>query len=145
MTRSRSREVEAELRAQIPVEIQSPACVRSRVLAAMDEPAAEPLSGRARLPVSMLPRLALGGVALAGIALAAALLLRPDPPTSRNAWSPSSLPVRLSLPDSVRLPATDALEDEARRIRRDMVGLTGLVRVPVQRLLEASRGPVGPA
>jgi hypothetical protein len=143
MNRPRWRTIEAELRAQPPGDVPAPARVGARVLAMMDDPAEQPTGRPARVGVG--PRLALGGVAFAGVALAVGLLVGPDAPSARDTWWPSSRPVRLSLPESVRFPAADALEDEARRIQRDMVELTGLVRVPVQRLLEASRGPSGPA
>lgn len=134
MKRDRAQDIESRLRREAPSDMQAPTWVRTRVLVSMDAAqdigAASTRSGK---------RLALGAFAMAVLALtvSGAIWLSPAQPVPQgDGW-------RLAMPDTmprvvaVRLPG--ALEDEARNIRADVVDLLGVVRVPMEKLTQASK------
>lgn len=137
MKRTESQtDIEARLRSELPSGAEAPAWVRTRVLAAMDEAQD---GGAVRTPVRGRLALGLGGLALAAVAVGAVLWVTPAAqPALQDDWR-SEGPVRIALPASMRLPGPAALEAEARHIRADFVDLLGVVRVPMEKLTEASR------
>lgn len=136
MNRVEAQDIETRLRSQKPGAMEAPAWVRTRVIASMDADQSERVShvtGGRFLPF------AVGTGVLAALALGAALWVLPVQPKSVDDGWQSHDTVKISLPDSIRVPGLDALEKEAESVREDFVDLLGVIRVPVAKLTEASK------
>lgn len=139
MTRRTPHEIDSLLREQRPPEARAPSWVRTRALAALDEPQTASTPQRSRAPL----RFALAVPVLAALAVGITLWTRPAPqpantPESIRLAVPSPLPVNL------RVPALTApYEDEAQRLRRDATQFMDAVRVPMEKISRASRQLAG--
>lgn len=137
MKRVDVQNVEARLRSEQPGEIRAPMWVRTRVIASMDaEAQAAPVRARGTRLRAMLA----GGLVFAVVAIAGVYWLQPASPQSGlDGWQTDE-PVKIALPSKVRVTLPDGpLEDEVRNIRADVVEFMGVVRVPMEKLTEASK------
>lgn len=126
-------DVEQELREQRPGETESPAWIRTRVLSRVES---EPQLG-SRSRVSRLGAGVIGGAALAALALS--IVLWPASHTVPDTEWTNAQTVKIDLALSDRLPTTNPLSTEARRLREDMVQITSLVSVPIRKLNDAMK------
>ncbi len=117
--------------------MRAPAWVRTRVIASMDtgEQAAPVHARGTRLRAALA-----GGFAFAAVATAAVFWFQPaSPKAGLDGWQTDE-PVKIALPSKVRVTLPDGpLEDEVRNIRADVVEFMGVVRVPMEKLTEASK------
>ena len=129
--------VESRLRSEKPGEMQAPAWVRTRVIASMDgEAQAMPVHTRGTRLRAMLA----GGLAFAVVAIAGVFWFQPASPSAVNDGWQTDETVKIALPSKVRVTLPDGpLEDEVRNIRADVVEFMGVVRVPMEKLTEASK------
>lgn len=137
MKRVEVGQVESRLRSEKPGEMRAPEWVRTRVIASMDaEAQAMPVRARGTRLRAMLA----GGLAFAAVAIAGVFWFQPaSPKTGLDGWQTDE-PVKIALPSKVRVTLPDGpLEDEVRNIRADVVEFMGVVRVPMERLTEASK------
>lgn len=140
MTRPRHTEIESLLRDQPPPEVRAPAWVRTRALAAMDEPQTASAPQRSRAPL----RFALAVPVLAALTVGITLWSRPAPQPAPPPGPASGELLRIALPTDLRVPALIApYEDEAQRLRRDATEFMDAVRVPMEKISRASRQLTG--
>jgi len=142
MTRRTPREIDSLLREQRPPEARAPSWVRTRALAALDEPQTASAPQRSRAPL----RFALAVPVLAALAVGVTLWARPAPQPSPGPLgaAPSRLAIPSPLPVNLRVPALTApYEDEAQRLRRDATQFMDAVRVPMEKISRASRQLAG--
>ncbi len=139
MKRVDVQNVEARLRSEQPGEVRAPAWVRTRVIASMDgaqDARAWRFGSRARVAYG------LSGLALAAVAVAALVMLPGTPgqtDLSPAEWRTDE-PVRIAIPARMRVTIPDGpLAEEVRNIRADFVEIMGVVRVPMERINEASK------
>jgi len=131
------RSIEKRLRSEKPDAMEAPAWVRTRVVASMDEDQSA-VAGRTR--ASRLFGLSLGTGALAAVALGAVIWMMPaQQAVPDESWDSPGGAVKISLPVAIRVPGPMTLEREAENLREDVVDLLGVIRVPAEKLSQASK------
>ncbi len=136
MKRVDAGNIEKRLRSEKPGAMEAPAWVRTRVVASMDEDQSA-IAGRTR--ASRLFGLSIGTGALAAVALGAVFWMMPaQQAVTDESWA-SDGGAKFSLPVSIRVPGPEALEREADLLREDVVDLLGVIRVPAEKLSQASK------